>query len=168
MRNTLFAGLLAASLLAGSTLPALAAEDAYQLAQTRRQTTADEADDMDQDMQEIRALVAGVSSAILPGFGQWVFNQQRPKAVIHFIGAVALWSLPAFVTIPSPLDRLYMAIPSLFHLYSGYDAYQGAGGEMKIVQQPALAAWSFDRQVASFGEERPLTHLSLASATLAD
>ena len=174
MQRKLFAGLLTASLTVGAALPAFAAEDTYQLAQARKaaaqtqKQTVQSTEDGDGDVKEIRALLAGVSSAILPGLGQWVFNEQRPKAVLHFLGAVALWSVPVVVNIPSPLDRLYAVIPTLFHLYSGYDAYQGAGGEMKLVSQPSLAAWSFDRQVAEFGQDQELGHLSLASAQLFD
>jgi hypothetical protein len=166
MPRKLFAGLLTATLTVGAALPALAADEAFQVAQSRNQ--AQSAETGDADVREIRALLSGVSSLILPGFGQWVFNQERPKAVMHFLGAVALWSIPALVPIPSPLDRLYVAIPTLFHLYSGYDAYQGAGGEMKLVSQPALTAWSFDSQVARFGQEQALGHLSLASTQLSD
>ncbi len=165
MQTKLFAGLLTATLTVGAALPAFAADETFQLSQARKQTVQSN-NDMDSDTQEIRALLAGVSSVILPGFGQWVFNEQRPKAVMHLIGAVALWWIPAVVPIPSPLDRLYVAIPTLFHLYSGYDAYQGAGGEIKLVTQPTLTAWSFDAQVAGFGQEPALGHLTLASTQL--
>lgn len=171
MQRKLFAGLLTATLTVGTALPVFAAEETYQLAQNRKSTpqvqvAQGQATDEDADVREIRAILAGVSSAVLPGFGQWVFNEQRPKAVVHFLGAVALWALPVFVPIPSPLDTLYRAIPTLFHLYSGYDAYQGAGGELRIVQQPSLTAWSFDAQVAAFGPRQELGHLSLANAQL--
>lgn len=164
MQHQLFAGLLTATLTVGTALPAFAADAPFQVAQSRNQTA--QSGMSDGDVQEIRAILAGVSSIILPGFGQWVFNQERPKAVMHLVGAVVLWAIPSFVPIPGPLDRLYLAIPTLFHLYSGYDAYQGAGGEVKIVSQPGLNAWSFDAQVSRFGQDRALDHLALASTQL--
>ena len=164
MQNHLFAGLLTATLTLGTAFPAFAADQPFQVAQTRSQTA--QASTQDSDTREVRSLLAGVSSVILPGFGQWVFNQERPKAVMHFLGAVALWAIPSFLTIPSPLDRLYVAIPTLFHLYSGYDAYHDAGGKMLIVAEPGLAAWSFDKEVAQFGEDSALGHLALASTAL--
>ena len=154
-------GLLTATLTVGTPCPAFAADQDYQLAQSGGQSA--QAAPTDSDTREVRSLLAGVSSVILPGFGQWVFNQERPKAVMHFLGAVALWAIPSFIPIPSPLDHFYRAIPTLFHLYSGYDAYQGAGGRMHLVAQPALPAWSFEEEAARFGEDRPLASLSLAS-----
>ncbi|MNR87367.1 hypothetical protein D3C72_182340 [compost metagenome] len=164
MQKTLFAGLLSVALTVGTSFPAFAADQPFHLAQTRSQTA--QAGAMDSDTREVRSLLAGVSSVILPGFGQWVFNHERPKAVMHFLGAVALWAIPSFISIPSPLDRLYVAIPTLFHLYSGYDAYHVAGGKMLIVAQPGLAAWSFDAEVAQFGQDQALGHLALASTAL--
>ena len=167
MQRKLIAGLLTSTLMVGAALPAVAAETPIQVAQTRV-AKAQGGEMSDGDVQEMRAILSGVSSIILPGFGQWVFNNQRPKGVMHFIGAVVLWSIPSFVPIPDPLSRLYVAIPTLFHLYSGYDAYKGAGGEMKLVEQPALQSWSFDAQVAAFAQpqSQPLAHLQLASTGL--
>ena len=164
MQRKLIAGMLTATLTVGAALPAVAAERPTQVAQTRVAQASGET--TDEDMKEIRAILSGVSSVILPGFGQWVFNNDRPKAVVHLIGAIALWYIPVLVPIPDPLSRLYVAIPTLFHLYSGYDAYRGAGGEVKLVAQPALPSWDFEAQVAQFAEPQPLAHLQLAHSGL--
>lgn len=167
MPRKLFAGLLGATLAVGTALPGFAADGPVMLAQGgARSAPSQEASEA--ELKEVRALVAGASSVILPGFGQWVFNDEQPKAVMHFLGAVVLWAIPAFLPIPSPLDRLYLAIPTLFHLYSGYDAYQGAGGKIHLVSQPLLNTWSFEAQVADFGTGGELEHLRLARAELAD
>lgn len=171
MPNQLFAGLLTATLTVGTALPAFAADAPVQVAASRTQVAqagnqSASAGMSDGDVKEIRALLAGVSSVILPGFGQWVFNQERPKAVMHLLGAVVLWAIPSYLTIPSPLDRLYLALPTLFHLYSGYDAYQGAGGEVTIVSQPGLTAWSFDAQVSRVAQKAPFAHAELAHLEL--
>lgn len=164
MQRKLFAGLLTATLTLGAALPAVAADEAFQVAQARKQAQTETTDG---EEKEVRAMLAGVSSLILPGFGQWVFNQEQPKAIMHFVGAVVLWAIPSIVPIPGPLDRLYVAIPTIFHLYSGYDAYQVAGGKMKVVSQPSLASWSFDAQVANYAQPQPLGHMQLASTQLA-
>ena len=172
MKKILLATTLATGLTMGTTLPVFAAsEEPVMMAQQRQQMRRSQAASQGDDVTEIRALLAGFSSAVLPGLGQWVFNEQRPKAVLHFLGAVALWSLPAFVPLPDPLGRLYPVVPTLFHLYSGYDAYTTAGGSVRIVNQPtyALQAWSFDQQVQAFTPVQPeLSHLQLASSQLLD
>lgn len=175
MQRKCFAGLLTATLMVGSALPAFAADapvagdadDTFQVTQARKQTVKTQ-EASDEDVGELRAVLSGVSSLVIPGLGQWVFNQEPTKGVMHFVGAVVLWAIPSIVPMPSPVDRLYMVIPTLFHFYSGYDAYRGAGGKVKVVSQPGLEAWSFDSQVAGFGAEQPLGHMALASYQLLD
>jgi len=171
MSNQLFAGLLTATLTVGTALPAFAADAPLSVAESRQifaqaGSQSASAGMSDGDAKEIRALLAGVSSVILPGFGQWVFNQERPKAVMHLLGAVVLWAIPSYLSIPGPLDRLYLALPTLFHLYSGYDAYQGAGGEVDLISQPGLTAWSFDAQVSRLAQEQRFAHAELSHLQL--
>lgn len=156
MHNPLIAGLLAATCWAGTALPSAAQASSP----TEPATTLSEA-----DLKEIRALTAGGTSALLPGFGQWVFNGQQTKAVAHFAGAVVLWAIPSIVPIPDPLDRLYSAVPVLFHLYSAYDAYQDAGGKIQLVSDPLLTTWSFGTKSLSYAEPQPLEHLQLARSS---
>ena len=167
LKKTLLAATLATGFAFGATLPAFAetTNEPMRLAQMRRSEPRAQAQRGDQG----QPLLAGISSLVVPGLGQVLFNHEITKGVVHFVGAVALWSLPRFV----PLDGLagiYTVVPVLWHVYSGYDAYTVAGGA-RLVALPGepLQAWNFDQQVQAFTPTSgDLGHLQLASSQILD
>ncbi len=167
LKKTLLAATLATGFAFGATLPAYAetSDEPMRLAQMRRSEPRAQAQRRDQG----QAVIAGVSSLVVPGLGQVLFNQEIVKGVVHFVGAIGLWSLPRFVPLGG-LEGIYYAVPVLWHAYSGYDAYTVAGGT-RLVALPGepLQAWSFDQQVQAFhptsGE---LSHLQLTSSQILD
>lgn len=167
MKKTLLAATLATGFAFGAAVPAFAetTNEPMMLAQMRSSEARAQAHRGDQG----QAVLAGVSSLVVPGLGQVLFNHEIVKGVVHFVGAVGLWSLPRFVSLGG-LEGIYYVVPVLWHVYSGYDAYSVAGGT-RLVALPGepLRAWSFDQQVQAFNSaSADLSHLQLASLQLLD
>lgn len=80
-------------------------------------------------IRSVDPIVYGLGSFVVPGLGQFALGE-RGTGFIHLLVAVALPSACYYLTLTSPILSFPVCglVSLAWHAYSGFDAYNLAGG----------------------------------------